>query len=286
MTGKPDLIACYWTLCGPIAGFFDDDTSPRDFRDRVEAAARAGFTGIGLKDNDIARIRERYGFPEMARILADNGIRHVEIEALFDWFTTGERRQASDATRRILLEAAEHLAPHRVKVVGDFVDIDAPIDPMLPHFTKLCRDFADVSDARVAVEVIPFSNVRDIATGLRLVRAGDAGNAGLMLDIWHVVRGGIPFDEIAAIPRGLIAGVELDDAAAEMQGDMLNDTLYHRKLCGEGDFDIPGFLKAIERAGYDGPIGVEVISREQMTLPLDEAARRLYDTTIRWFETI
>lgn len=283
MGSTPDLLACYWTLCGPIGGFYEDDTSPRDFRARVEAAAKAGFTGIGIKDNDIEKVRARYGYDEMAQILRDNGIRHLEIEALFDWFTTGERRAASNKTRRTLLEAAEYLAPHHVKVVGDFEDLDAGIDHMLPEFDRLCEDFAAVSDVRVAVEVIPFSNVRDLATGLELVRSAHRKNAGLMLDIWHVTRGGIPYDEIAALPREFIAGVELDDAATEMQGDILEDTLYHRRLCGEGDFDIRGFLRAVEAAGYDGPIGVEVISREQMARPLDEAARRLYETTISQF---
>jgi sugar phosphate isomerase/epimerase len=37
------------------------------------------------------------------------------------------------------------------------------------------------------------------------------------------------------------------------------------------------FLSAIRATGYDGPIGVEVISEQHRTLPLVEAAHAAFD---------
>ena len=102
-----------------------------------------------------------------------------------------------------------------------------------------------------------------------------------MLDLWHVSRGGIGNAEIAALPKERIFGVEIDDAAVAVQGDLLQDTLEHRRFCGEGDFDVAGFIRALDSAGFEGPYGVEVLSAEVRRMPLDAVVRRAFETTAR-----
>ena len=41
---------------------------------------------------------------------------------------------------------------------------------------------------------------------------------------------------------------------------------------------VPGFIEAMIRAGYRGPYGVEILSRELRRLPVAEAARRSFET--------
>ena len=54
--------------------------------------------------------------------------------------------------------------------------------------------------------------------------------------------------------------VELDDADEQVVGTLWEDTLDHRRLPGEGAFDVPAFIAAVHRAGYRGHWGVEIIS--------------------------
>jgi hypothetical protein len=51
----------------------------------------------------------------------------------------------------------------------------------------------------------------------------------------------------------MIFGVELDDAARNMVGTPFEDTLNHRLLCGDGSFDLPGFVAVLRDLGFDGP---------------------------------
>src|SRR5205085_8433366 len=102
----------------------------------------------------------------------------------------------------------------------------------------------------------------------------------LYLDIWHMVRGGIDYSEIAKIPQQYIKAVELDDADRVVVGTLWDDTRYHRRLCGEGALDIPAFLKATRETGYRGPYAVEIISQEHRRLSLEEEAKRSFDTTV------
>ena len=118
MQNNVELLASYWTIsCG--IPHTDREYSPFDFRDRVESAARAGFKGFGLWHADLEYVLQTRSLQEMKQILDDNGIKHVELEFLADWFLEGERKRQSDIRKKLLLDAAEGLGARHVKV-GDF----------------------------------------------------------------------------------------------------------------------------------------------------------------------
>ena len=120
----------------------------------------------------------------------------------------------------------------------------------------------------------------------KAVTEGVRPNGGLLVDTWHVARGGMNFDEIAKLPLELIKSIELDDASHAIVESLLNDSTHHRKLCGEGDLDVPAFIQQVVNVGYRGPWGVELISAQLRKLPLDVAAKRAFDTTMAQFENI
>lgn len=270
MSAPEGLLGCYWTLAGNYV-FGEADHSPWDFRLRAEAAARAGFSGIGLKQADLRRALARHGLAGLRAILADNGLVHLELEALFDWCADGEARRRSDADRALLLDTAAELGAHRIKAAGDFAGADWPLERMHDAFQVLAAQARDAGTT-VTLEPIPFSNIPDLDTALAIIGASAGRGGGLMLDSWHVTRAGIDLARIAALPPGTIGGAELDDGTLATVGSPLEDTLQRRRLCGEGEFDLPGFVAAVRAAGYRGPWGVEIISAEQRARPLQEAA--------------
>ena len=89
---------------------------------------------------------------------------------------------------------------------------------------------------------------------------------------------------LAAIPAHLIAAVELDDAAAQPVGSLWEDTIDKRRLPGQGDLDVPGFINAVRSAGWSGPWGVEILSDEYRKRPLAEATAEAYEATMAQFE--
>ena len=239
-----ELIASFWSLAGNVEPG-SVEVSPFDFRAKVEAAAKAGFSGLGLVHDDVMAISQRLGVGQMKQILADNGMRLVEFECLMDWFATGERRKRSDVARRNLLWAAEQFGARHVKVGGDTVNTDRnawPMEHLAEEFAALCADAAKVG-TRIAIEIMPFTNVQTLEQGLELQRLAGAANGGLMLDIWHMERGGIRPADIAKLPKEAVFWVELDDADREVVGGLYPDTIHNRQLCGHGSFDIPAFLK-------------------------------------------
>lgn len=277
LDAPPDLLACYWTLAGQYT-FGDDDHSPWDFRDRVEAAARVGYAGVGIKQADLRRTLARHGYSGMRAILEGNGIRHLELEALFGWWTTGATRQRADADLDLLLATAAELGAARIKAAGDFTGASCPLEAMHDAFQGLARA-AQAVGTTMALEPIAFSSIPDINTALAVIGASAGRGGGLMLDAWHVNRGQMPLKQIAGLAPGVLVGVELDDGTLEQIGTPIEDTLDRRRLCGEGEFDLAGLVAAARQAGYNRPWGVEIISTAHRELPLAVAAERSFRTT-------
>lgn len=267
-----DVVATYWTLAGQVLPASGNEVSPFDFRARVEAAADAGYKGMGFVHDDLEAVREAIGYPEMRRILAANGIADVEVELIGDWFADGERRAKSDSVRRNLLSAGSALGARRLKVCGDVADTYWPKQVLIDAFAELCSDF-DKLGMRVGIEIMPWTNFSTIANTMEVVGPAGTPNGGLFLDIWHMERGGVDLKEIGDLDPRYIVAIEINDAKTVVEGDLFHDTISNRRLPGDGSFDIKRFLAELKRAGYSGPCGVEILSNEQRSLPLSRAAQ-------------
>jgi sugar phosphate isomerase/epimerase len=276
-----ELLASYWTIAGGALPHTDREYSPFDFKDRVEAAAKAGFKGIGIWHADLDHILETRNLKEMKRILDDNGMKYVELEFLTDWFLDGERKKQSDIQKKKLLAAAEALGAHHVKV-GDFFREQCPMPRLIESFAALCAD-AEGYGTRIAFELMPFAMIDSLRDSVAMVEGAGARNGGIIFDLWHIVKLGIPYDEVARTPKQYILGVEINDGTFEAPWSLHEDTINHRRLCGEGEFDIKGFIEGVQSAGYGGPWGIEVLSEELRQKPLEELVTRSFNTTMDQF---
>ncbi|MCV2490270.1 sugar phosphate isomerase/epimerase [Geodermatophilus sp. YIM 151500] len=273
MAAADELLATCWTTAGDAAPTRADWRSPVPLRERIEAAAAAGFTGFGVLAVDLATAEREHGLSGVRAMLADNGIVHVELEGLPDWWSSGPARARSDELRRFLLTAAEALGARHVKVTPDTSGARWEPGRWADEFTLLAGQAADAG-ARLGIEFLPWSNIRTVHDALRLVEEAGHPAGGLVVDVWHVERAGTPPDELAALPLRRIVGVELDDADGEVVGTLFEDTVDRRRYCGEGSFDLAGIITALRAAGWSGPWGVEILSTAHRRLAVREAAAR------------
>lgn len=280
----PDLLACYWTLAGPVRPGDASEVSPRPFEERVAAAAEAGYTGIGFSNQDLAALRDSIGFAGVRRILDAYGIRQCQYEMLFDWWGDGEQRAASDEMRGLLLSALEEIAipDSHLKAGPDLTGRAWPAEVYAEAFAQLAEETRRAG-GRAGLEFIPFADLRDPRTTMAVIDAAAHDAGGIVIDIWHVARGGTPCDDVRRIPAEKIVFVELDDADAEPIGELVEDTVDRRRHPGDGDLDVRGFVEAVRSTGYDGAYGVEVLSEQQRALSLHDASRMTYEKTIAQF---
>lgn len=283
-TPAPELVASCWTSAGSVAPLENPETSPVPIADRIEAIAATGWSGFGLAHDDLAAARATLGFPALRGLIDGAGVRYVEFELLTDWWDEDlapRWRPQFD----LLLDAAEILGARFIKVGTAMGDPLNNLDFLVEPLRRLTAEAA-LRGSRIALEPMPFSMVGSVPVAADLMRKVDMPGCGLVVDYWHVFRAGTTLDELSAsLTADQIFGVELNDAAAEVRGTLFEDTRDNRRLCGQGDQDVTGFIQALEFLGFKGPWGVEILSDEHRALPVKEALRVAHATALACFPT-
>lgn len=274
-----ELMNLYWTTSGIFPG--QGEISRFEFKDRVEASAKAGFKGIGIWHTDLEHNLQQRSLKEMKMILDDNGIKHIELEFISDWFLDGARKAESDSRRKRLFEASEILHAKHVKV-GDFYSSVCPMPKIIDSFAELCAE-ADKFGATIGFEIMGCAMINNIKDAVTMVEKAGVNNGGLIIDIYQVANLGMTFGEISSIPLKYLTSVELNDGT--MPGSPNYDP-DNRNFCGEGEYDIKGLINCVMNMGYTGPWAVEIISEKLSKLPLNEMCTRAFNTSMDEFNIL
>jgi sugar phosphate isomerase/epimerase len=274
--GPDDLVLCSGTLRRGIP-----------YAERLAAASEAGFAGVSLWGRDYAAARaEVLTDADLRAMLAHHGLAVGEVDPAW-WWPPGASEVALapglDTEDVFCFGEPELLAVavavgarsiNAVDVFGTCGDLDA----LTEAFAGLCRRAAE-HGLLVHLEWLSWSKIPDLGTALHIVRSADQPNGGLNVDAWHFVRTGSSLEELRSVPGPLIKGIQLCDGSAEPGANLIEETLHHRALPGEGAFDLAGLTRALLDTGTEAPIGVEVFSDALHRLSTGEAARRAAETT-------
>lgn len=282
---EAELLALYWTVSGPADVHVGREWSLFDWRDRCAEAARVGFKGLGLWHADIEHQLETTTLQEMKKAFDDAGLKYLQVEFLADFFVDpGEPARAeSDARRKMLFDTAAAFDAHHIKV-GNIPGTPCELGKLTDAFAELCADAANHTRATVVYEFMPFDvNVNTLDAALELVQGAGAPNGGLAIDTWHMSKLGISPEDLRRIAPEHLSWVELSDGQFENMEDPVDETVNHRRLPGEGEFDIAGYVRVAGEVGYGGPWGVETLSEELRSQPIEQAFQRAYETTAAQF---
>jgi sugar phosphate isomerase/epimerase len=282
---QTELLALYWTISGPADVHVGREWSLFEWRDRCAQAARVGFQGLGLWHADIEHQLETRTLKEMRQIFDDAGLKYLQVEFLQDfWMPKGDPlRAASDARRKLLFDTAAMFDAHHIKV-GNIPGTPGELDQVTEAFAELCADAADHCQAKVVYEFMPFDvNVNTLDRALQVVEGAGAVNGGLAIDTWHMAKLGIAPGDLRGVPPEYLTWIELSDGQFENMEDPIDEVVNHRRLPGEGEFDLPAYVEVCRELGYPGPWGVEVLSEELRSLPIEQEFQRAYETTAAQF---
>jgi len=259
-----DLVCSSHTISGVMPG--GPTAARHTLEERLAACSAAGYSGLWFHYRDFLEQRGAgRSSAELREIFDAHSMRHRGVEFLTDWFVgTAASKAAVDAA----LDAARAIGATLLSVGGDFAGRDLPRALMIKRFADLCARTADDGVA-VALEFVPWSDVPDIRSALDFM---EPANAGLVVDAWHLFRGGIPLSDIALIPPEKLLAIQLADATATPNAPLPEDTR-NRLACGEGALDLKGFLAALDKVARDVPVSVEIISPRFAAMSVGEAAR-------------
>jgi sugar phosphate isomerase/epimerase len=220
---------------------------------------------------------------DIKSVFEHSGLRYLELSylAIADHCAAAASvRQEAERRRAMILEAAQTLGARHIKVItaGERTEVARLADA----FAELCSQAAKCTDALLVYEFLPpvlDANMAKFQDAIALVQKVAQPNARLLLDTWQLTKAGLSPADMRIVPIGSIGWVELADGLIEASSSVAEEAVGDRRLPGEGEFDIGGYIDAWRARGYDGPWGVEVMSDALRRLPIEEQYRRAYETS-------
>lgn len=227
--------------------------------EKLTAAARAGFDGIEIFENDLLASPLT---PEQIRALcADLGLSIDLYQPMRDI----EGVPADEFARN--LRRAEHKFRLMRRLGADTVLVCSSVSPSASDDDALAADqlrqlasCAADHGIRVAYEALAWGrHVNTYDHAWRIVEAADHPALGVCLDSFHILAKGSDPKGIDDIPGEKIFFLQLADAP-RLAMDVLQWSRHYRCFPGQGDLDIAGLLERVLRAGYRGPLSLEVFN--------------------------
>jgi sugar phosphate isomerase/epimerase len=258
------------------------------FRQRVAAAAGAGFRQIGMMLGEYLSLRaEGWSDVTLQQVLDEHAVAISEVEVLFGFAApTGPAGVAErpglvyndPELERAAFHMADAFGVPTVQVAGTF-SAPPPAADVAEAFGLLC-DRAAVHGMRVALEFVPYTDIPDVVTADAIVVAACRPNGGLCIDSWHFYRGRPDLEALAAVPAERIFMIQVNDGP--LRPDDANrryDAIHNRRVPGEGEFDLLTWLRTMDRPGLDASVSVEVYSDVLAALEPADAASRAFTAT-------
>jgi sugar phosphate isomerase/epimerase len=254
--------------------------------DDLVAAALAGrYDGVVVWPHDLRRWdADGVTLADARQRFDDAGLAVEQLDALIYWTAVGSTRAVEE--EHTLLGAVETLGARYITAILPAAQPEAElIDALVP----LGRRAAEVG-AVIALEPSPWKGNVSLAAALRIVTeagprvtagqpAGAAVGAGLVVDNWHMARGGVPLEELTDLPAENVLAVQISDAPVTAADDLVKETMEERLLPGEGELNLAGFVTALAAGGVSAGLTVEVLSKALLDLGPVAAAVAAADAT-------
>ena len=227
--------------------------------DKLAAVAAAGFKGIELFDNDL--VASPLAPREVARRCADLGLSIDLFQPVRDLEGVAPERFDAVLHRvRTKLEVMAELGA-RTFLACSNVGADTLDDPDLSA-EQLHRvgELAAEHGVTLAFEALAWGRHIDrVGAAWEVVRRADHPAVTLAVDTFHMLARGDDGTALAGIPGDRIGFLQVADAPL-LDMNVLEWSRHFRCFPGQGTLDVTGVVAAVLRAGYRGPLSLEVFS--------------------------
>jgi sugar phosphate isomerase/epimerase len=261
---------------------FNQATAERaSLRDVVDACARHGVPGISVWRHKLAET----GVGVAARLIRDAGLQVSSLcrGGMFPAATSTERAARIDDNRRAIDDAAALGAEVIVLVCGAAPDRDiSAARAMVADGVAAIVPYAAERGIRLGIEPLhpAFAAERSCVTTMREARLiaerFTPAHVGVIVDVYHVWWDPERAAEIALLGER-IAGYHVNDWLVPVKNVLMN-----RGMMGDGVIELRKIRGEVERAGYRGPIEVEIFNESIWETPVDELVRLTRDRFVEF----
>ncbi len=259
-------------------------TRPYPLIETAEAAMRAGIRHIGLWIEPV----EEIGLARTRRLLSDTGL-SVSSVCRVGFLADkegAELRAAMDGVKRALELSSEVGSPMLTLIAGGLPLHDPSIRSAENRLRGLLEELephARAAGVRLALEplhplfVQSRSVVTTISQALRVVEDFPVESVGVLIDAYATFWDP-NFDDDVLAAGNRIAGYQVSDFTLPLP---VPENMNGRLFPGDGSLDLGALTSSVRRAGYAGPIEVEIFNEDIWRLPLQTIVDHTVDSFSR-----
>ncbi|PSS43056.1 4-hydroxyphenylpyruvate dioxygenase [Arthrobacter woluwensis] len=228
-------------------------------REKMQACAIAGFDGIEIFEPDL--ITSPLSPEDVRSLAADLGLGLDLYQPFRDFDSVPEdllreNLRRADAKFRLM----SRLGMDTILVCSNVATAQIDDDGLRAEQLARLAELAGEHGVKVAYEALAWGKyVNDYEHAHRLVEMVDHPNLGTCLDSFHILSRDWDTAPIEAFDPEKIFFVQVADAP-RLSMDVLSWSRHHRVFPGEGQFDLAKFMGHVIRAGYSGPVSLEVFN--------------------------
>jgi len=228
-------------------------------KEKMQACAIAGFDGIEIFEQDL--VTSPLSPEDVRKMAADLGL-GLDLYQPFRDFdgVTPDLLKANLRRAEAKFKLMSRLGMDTILVCSNVatatIDDDGVRAEQLAQLAGLAGDHG----IKVAYEALAWSKyVNDYEHAYRLVEMVDHPNLGTCLDSFHILSRDWDTAPIEKINPEKIFFVQVADAP-KLSMDVLSWSRHYRVFPGEGQFELAKFMGHVVRAGYTGPVSLEVFN--------------------------
>lgn len=247
----------------------------------------AGFRNVEFPLRHVREYLARgYALADVRRLLERHEMQCVGgFDTIVECFSPPAQRARNHARIVVAAELLAELGGSRM-VVGTDGPSERPADPVGEMAAVFGGVAASIEHTGVTL-CIEFNwspLVKSLRMAADIARRADTDRVGVVFDPAHYYCTPTKFAELSAENVAMIQHVHVDDMRDKPPE--LSNCNSDRVLPGEGILDLPAILGQIERHGYEGAFSIELFNEDLWAMPVEEAARRMYESLLLLCEDV
>ncbi|QSZ52303.1 TIM barrel protein [Paenarthrobacter sp. AT5] len=228
-------------------------------KEKMQACAIAGFDGIEIFEQDL--VTSPLSPEDIRKMAADLGL-GLDLYQPFRDFdgVAPDLLKANLKRAEAKFKLMARLGMDTILVCSNVATATIDDDQLRAEQLALLAALAGDHGVKVAYEALAWGkHVNDYEHAYRLVEAVDHPNLGTCLDSFHILSRDWDTAPIEDINTDKIFFVQVADAP-KLSMDVLSWSRHYRVFPGEGQFELAKFMGHVVRAGYTGPVSLEVFN--------------------------
>lgn len=228
-------------------------------KEKMQACAIAGFDGIEIFEQDL--VTSPLSPEDVRKMAADLGL-GLDLYQPFRDFdgVTPDLLKANLRRAEAKFKLMARLGMDTILVCSNVATATIDNDGLRAEQLAQLANLAGDHGVKVAYEALAWGKyVNDYEHAYRLVEMVDHPNLGTCLDSFHILSRDWDTSHIEAFNPEKIFFVQVADAP-KLSMDVLSWSRHYRLFPGEGQFELAKFMGHVVRAGYTGPVSLEVFN--------------------------